>query len=254
MGDTGRAERGGGEGMDQHAQDRINSQQDPCRLNLRPIQEIDRRCEATAWCISASGSLSHSAPKKFLKRPLTPHAPRPRTEDDRDPDPDLAHETRDECGCVQWRDAVPEHAERLEERHAPAEELGLDGDDDGAEGDDDDDAGEEWEGLGWGCLRNRLVYLGGMPWRRAYTISLPVQDVRSQCCWNEQDGSALGNPLHALHTPPVFTRRVQPEFPSYEVDLSKSGEWTNEYGDLDPLHRINFPRERECTLCPRLFI
>ena len=86
------------------------------------------------------------------KRPLTPHAPRPRTENDWDPDPDLAHETRDECGYVKWGDAVPEHAERLEEGHTPTEELGLDGDDYRAEGDDYYYTGEEWEGLGWRCL------------------------------------------------------------------------------------------------------
>lgn len=94
----------------------------------------------------------HKTKQSETKRPLTPHAPRPRTENDRDPDPDRAHEARDERRCVQWRDAVPQHAERLEKRHPPTEELGLDGDNYGAEGDDDYDAGEEWEGLRWGCL------------------------------------------------------------------------------------------------------
>lgn len=76
---------------------------------------------------------------------LTPHAPGPRTEDNRDPDPDSAHKARDERGGVERCDAIPEHAERLEERHAPAKELGLDSDDYRAEGDDHYHAGEKRE-------------------------------------------------------------------------------------------------------------
>ncbi len=86
------------------------------------------------------------------KRELTPYAPRPGTKNNRNPDPDFAHEARDECGGVEWGDAVPEHAHRLEEGHAPAEELGLDGDNYGAEGDDHYHTGEQREGLGCGSL------------------------------------------------------------------------------------------------------
>ena len=97
-----------------------------------------------------------------MKRKLTPYAPRPGTKNNRNPDPDCAYEARDECGGIEWGDAVSKHAERLEERHAPAEELSLDRDDYGAERDNHYNAGEEWKGLGCRCLMRgkELVCIG----------------------------------------------------------------------------------------------
>lgn len=158
-------------------------------LNQPATKQADRRApqRSLAGQVAPGSFRPRSRRTERETRRRTPHAPGESGGADREADPEHLDEDGDEGGEVEREDAVPEDAQRLEERaaergrvvstptttcsracparsgwgsrerkardaHFAAEELGVERDDDRAGPDDDEDAGEDRERLvGRGC-------------------------------------------------------------------------------------------------------